>query len=142
MAVTGTMTGRSGSVTGDEPGSCKAVTGTPYAGTDQMEGFCSTDQAAVAVARTRPLRSTPGPSMTGQQPGVGGTMTGDRKGACEPLTGTPYVGADQYADACPVNAGGYRQPGFSAGMQVPRHGSSSACSRHPAVRSKHWVLPA
>ena len=45
-------------------------------------------------ARAR-LRSTPGPSMTGQQPGVGGTMTGDRKGACEPLTGTPYVGADQ-----------------------------------------------
>ena len=112
MAVTGTMTGRSGSVTGDEPGSCKAVTGTPYAGTDQMEGFCSTDQAAVAVARTRPLRSTPGPSMTGQQPGVGGTMTGDRKGACEPLTGTPYVGADQYADACPSTPADTSSPDF------------------------------
>ncbi len=101
LAVTGTMTGRSGSVTGDEPGSCKAVTGTPYAGTDQYDGFCATDQAAIAAARTRPLRSTPGPSMTGQQPGVGGVMTGAHKGACEPLTGTPYVGADQFADACP-----------------------------------------
>ena len=112
MAVTGTMTGRSGSVTGDEPGSCKAVTGTPYAGTDQMVGFCSTDEAAVAVARTRPMRSTPGPSMTGQQPGVGGAMTGDRKGVCEPLTGTPYVGANQYADACPSTPADTSSPDF------------------------------
>jgi hypothetical protein len=28
-SVTGTMTGRSGRVTGDEPGTCKAITGTP-----------------------------------------------------------------------------------------------------------------
>ena len=34
-AVTGTMTGRSGKVTGDEPGTCKTLTGTPYAGREQ-----------------------------------------------------------------------------------------------------------
>ena len=30
------MTGRSEIVTGDEPGSCKVLTGTPYAGLDQI----------------------------------------------------------------------------------------------------------
>ena len=29
-------------------------------------------------------------------------MTGTDKGACETVSGTPYVGADQYADACPA----------------------------------------
>ena len=111
-AVTGTMTGRAGSVTGDEPGSCKAVTGTPYAGSEQYEGFCPTDQAAVAASRTRPMRSTPGPAMTGQQPGVGGKMTGDLKGACEPVSGTPYVGADQFADACPATPADTASPDF------------------------------
>lgn len=115
-AVTGTMTGRSSSVTGDEPGSCKAVTGTPYAGFDQYEGFCSTDEAAVASTRTRPLRSTPGPAMTGLQPGVGGVMTGDRKGACEPVSGTPYVGADQFADACPATPADTASPDFPRAM--------------------------
>mgnify|MGYP000355581153 CR=1 FL=1 len=32
--------------------------------------------------------------------GIGGAMTGADKGACEPLTGTPYVGQDQFAAAC------------------------------------------
>lgn len=114
--VTGTMTGRSGKVTGDEPGSCKSVTGTPYAGADQFDGFCATDQAVQASARTRPLRSTPGPSMSGLQPGIGGKMTGDRKGACEPLTGTPYVGADQYANACPATPADSASPDFPQPM--------------------------
>jgi hypothetical protein len=115
-AVTGTMTGRSASVTGDEPGSCKAVTGTPYAGSDQYEGFCSTDEATVARARTRPLRSTPGSVMSGLQPGVGGKTTGDRKGACEPVSGTPYIGADQFSDACPATPADTASPDFPQSM--------------------------
>ncbi|MGB5337575.1 MAG: CsoS2 family carboxysome shell protein [Gammaproteobacteria bacterium] len=115
-AVTGTMTGRGASVTGDEPGTCKAVTGTPYAGSEQYEGYCPPDQAAVAASRTRPMRSTPGPAMTGQQPGVGGKMTGDRKGVCEPVSGTPYVGADQYADACPATPADTASPDFPQSM--------------------------
>ncbi|MGB5260411.1 MAG: CsoS2 family carboxysome shell protein [Gammaproteobacteria bacterium] len=111
-AVSGTMTGRSTSVTGDEPGSCKAVTGTPYAGAEQYDSFCDTDEAALSAARTRPLRSTPGSVMTGLQPGVGGKMTGDRKGTCEPVSGTPYVGADQFAEACPATPADTASPDF------------------------------
>lgn len=111
-AITGTMTGRSASVTGDEPGTCKAVTGTPYAGLGQASAYCDAPATSEIQSRTRPLASTPGPSMTGQQPGMGGVMTGDGKGACKPVSGTPYVGADQFADACPATAATPASPDF------------------------------
>ena len=50
-AVTGTMTGRSGKVTGDEPGTCKAITGTPYAGSEQYAGYCEAPARDMAQAR-------------------------------------------------------------------------------------------
>ena len=102
--VSGTMTGRSDLVTGDEPGSCKAVTGTPYAGLEQSGQFCDERATKEIKQRTPRKIGTPGASLTGQQPGVGGVMTGDQKGACEPLTGTPYIGRDQLAQACGVSA--------------------------------------
>jgi len=102
MSVTGTMTGRSDHVTGNEPGSCKAVTGTPYGGADQSENFCQAEDVALVGERNRQLRSTPAMPLTGIQPGVGGVMTGADKGACEQVSGTPYIGADQFADACPA----------------------------------------
>ena len=40
--VSGTRTGRSDKVTGDEPGTCKAVTGTPYAGLEEAGSWCPT----------------------------------------------------------------------------------------------------
>lgn len=107
-AVTGTMTGRSGRVTGDEPGTCKAVTGTPYAGLEQAAGYCEAPQQQEVQQRARPGARRAGMPMTGQQPGVGGKMTGADKGACENVSGTPYVGADQVADAC---AAAPAQPG-------------------------------
>ena len=122
MTVTGTMTDRESKVTGSEPGSCKAITGTPYAGADTSVNFCQAEDAAMANMRNRQLRSTPGMNMTGIQPGIGGVMTGDNKGACESLTGTPYVGADQYADACPAAPAGTASSDFPqplTGTDVP-----------------------
>jgi hypothetical protein len=100
--VTGTMTGRSGRVTGDEPGTCKAVTGTPYAGFEQAAAYCEAPQQQEIKQRSRPSARQAGMPMTGQQPGVGGKMTGANKGACEAISGTPYVGADQVAESCPA----------------------------------------
>jgi len=100
QVVSGTRTGRSERVTGDEPGTCKAVTGTPYAGLEQAGQHCGTP-AVQAIRERTPVRpGTPSAAMTGIQPGVGGVMTGDERGACEAVTGTPYVGADQLAAAC------------------------------------------
>jgi hypothetical protein len=114
--VTGTMTGRSGNVTGDEPGACKSVTGTPYAGSEQLVGYCKPEEASMAVARTRQQHGTPGPVMTGIQPGVAGIATGDAKGACEVVSGTPYIGADQFAQACPATAADISSPDFPQTM--------------------------
>ena len=103
-SVTGTMTDRGESVTGNEPGTCQAVTGTPYTGAEQTKTFCADDRASMAMSRAQKGTGNVGANMTGIQPGVGGVMTGDSKGVCEPLTGTPYVGADQSAAACPATA--------------------------------------
>ncbi len=103
QSVSGTMTGRSELVTGDEPGTCKAVTGTPYAGLEDAAQLCDTTSVDEIQHRTPRRLGTPGPSMTGQQPGIGGVMTGARKGACENLTGTPYIGSDQLAETCGYN---------------------------------------
>jgi len=101
--VSGTMTGRSPLVTGDEPGTCKAVTGTPYAGLDQSNQWCDNSASSEIEARTPRQLGTPAARLTGLQPGIGGKMTGAHKGACEPLTGTPYVGGDQLIENCGVS---------------------------------------
>jgi hypothetical protein len=111
-AVTGTMTGRSGKVTGDEPGTCKAITGTPYAGSEQYEGYCEAPAREQAQARMAATRRNFGSAMTGQQPGIDGKMTGAEKGACETVSGTPYVGSDQAAAACPAVAAEPGAPDF------------------------------
>lgn len=100
-SVTGTMTGRSSRVTGDEPGTCKSVTGTPYAGAEQYVGFCEPAQAESAAARMGVSKRAAGAPLTGTQPSVGGAMTGDARGACETVSGTHYLGMDQQSEACP-----------------------------------------
>ena len=117
QVVSGTRTGRSAKVTGDEPGTCKVVTGTPYAGLEQAGDFCNA--AAVRATRERtPARNAN--RMTGIQPGIGGVMTGAERGACEDVTGTPYVGADQQNAACgtaPSRDADFPQPLNAAAWQ-------------------------
>jgi len=106
QSVSGTMTGRSELVTGDEPGSSKAVTGTPYAGLEQSSQFGHASNTKEIQQRTPKRLGTPGSNLTGLQPGIGGVMTGADKGACEPLTGTPYVGGDQLDQTCGTSSVG------------------------------------
>jgi hypothetical protein len=103
QVVSGTRTGRSSKVTGDEAGTCKAVTGTPYAGLEQASDYCATAQVRRVRERT-PVRGSS--RMSGIQPGIGGVMTGAERGACEDVTGTPYVGTDQQIQACGAAAVG------------------------------------
>ena len=145
--ITGSMTGRSKTVTGNEPGSCKAVTGTPYSGTEQYVTYCETEDTFAARKRMDPSRNNFGKPMTGQQPSVGGRMTGDKKGACENVSGTPYVGADQAAEACPAVAADTSSPDYpqsidgapwtefsvdapSHASQKPAHGSHVTGSQY------------
>lgn len=122
--VSGTIPGRGDRVTGDEPGTCKTITGTPYAGAEQYRSYCKSEDSDMAHARTRRQRSTPGAVMTGLQPGIGGTTTGDARGACEPVSGTPYVGTDQFAAACPAAPAQPEDSDFPQPLNVEGWGDS------------------
>ncbi|MCP9915515.1 CsoS2 family carboxysome shell protein [Cyanobium sp. ATX 6F1] len=121
QVVSGTRTGRSASVTGDEAGTCKSVTGTPYAGLDQAGDWCSSDDLRAIRQRTPARAGTPGARMSGIQPGIGGVMTGAAKGACESITGTPYIGGDQFASACGTAAAALaaQEPDFPQPLDTP-----------------------
>ena len=95
--ISGTQLGRSTRVTGDEYGACKPVTGSSYIGAEQYAEFCASRTAAEAINRARAGRS---PALTGTQPGPDAKMTGNERGECQTVSGTPYLGDDQHASAC------------------------------------------
>jgi len=98
--ITGSQIGRSQQVTGDEPGACEVVTGTAYLGAGPVLAHCGPEIAQAMTERTPVRRGTPGAGLTGIQPGIGGVMSGAAKGACQSVTGTPYLGQDQFFAAC------------------------------------------
>lgn len=106
QAITGSQVGRSGRVTGDEPGGCAAISGTPYIGRGQYKAFCEAPQLAAQEAHLRTEAVIPAAAVTGDRPGAGGSMmTGDARGACGPISGTPYVGRDNAPANCPPGSG-------------------------------------
>lgn len=133
--VSGSIPGRADRVTGDEPGTCKAITGTPYAGAEQYRSYCKPEDSDLVLARTRRQRSTPGSVMTGLQPGIGGKATGDARGACEPVSGTPYVGADQFATACPAAPARPEDSDFPQPLNVEGWGDSAPAALRNAQAS-------
>ncbi len=101
QAITGSYVGRSSKVTGAEFGGCAPISGTPYIGRGQYSGFCEAPDVQAQEARIRTSAVIPAAAVTGDRPGAGGSvMTGDERGACEPVSGTPYVGADNAPSVC------------------------------------------
>ena len=99
--VTGSYVGRSTRVTGDESGGCSPISGTPYIGRGQYNGFCEAPALDAQEARIRSSAVIPATAVTGDRPGAGGSvMTGDERGACEVVSGTPYVGVDNSVPQC------------------------------------------
>jgi len=140
-SVSGSLTDRSSRVTGNEPGTCNAITGTPYAGAEQYKSYCEPDQASQATARMQRKKGPAGSVMTGIQPGLGGKATGDRRGACEPLTGTPYVGADQFAEACPATPAEPGSPDFPQQLGDTPWGKFSIQSPvHASQGDEHYAV--
>lgn len=93
--VTGTEVGRSPKVTGDEPGACQKLTGTQYVSSTLTESLCG-----ARVARKVGVTTTGrGQAVTGTEVGHSPKVTGDYHGACASVTGTQYVGLEQY-QAC------------------------------------------
>jgi hypothetical protein len=102
--VTGSDVGRAQHVTGNEFGGCSPVSGSSYVGRGQFAGFCAAPDIAKQQARVRDIGVISASAVTGDRPGSGGSvMTGDERGACEVVSGTPYVGVDNMASACPTS---------------------------------------
>ncbi len=87
-------------VTGDEPGTCSPITGTPYSGPSQYETFCETDMTDQVAAKVSP-EAKGRPLITGNLPLNADGVTGTERGAESGVTGTPYyrqgAGADPAA---------------------------------------------
>ena len=90
--VSGTAVGRSVKVTGDEHGSCSAISGTEYTGSEQFESFCDAAQQAASRAL---IISRGAHAGTGSSIDVGNKVTGAERGESITLSGTPYSTTSQ-----------------------------------------------
>ena len=77
-------------VTGDEPGDCRAVTGTPYQGPSTILGWCDPEEAAPATERLEPRPE--GVAVTGDLPMHSKLVTGIERGYRNDITGSSYYG--------------------------------------------------
>jgi hypothetical protein len=93
--VTGPSVEHWRTVTGDEPGSCAPVTGTPYQGPDTAYGWCAPEQARQMQARHE--RAAAAPRVTGDVPRHDAEVTGTERGAARTITGTPYFVGEREA---------------------------------------------
>ncbi|MFZ0107426.1 MAG: CsoS2 family carboxysome shell protein [Thiobacillus sp.] len=130
--VTGSYVGRSSRVTGGESGGCSPISGTPYIGRGQYNGFCEAPALQAQEARIRTSAVIPATAVTGDRPGAGGSvMTGDERGACEVVSGTPYVGVDNTTTQC-----------ATSGRFVPRGTTHIEMTRPPAPMDFSISTPA
>lgn len=99
QAVTGTQVERTVKVTGNEPGSCRAITGTEYIGSEQYEGFCAS-KPAPAPAKVGASATGRGLTVSGPEVGRSVKVTGGEAGTCKPVTGTEYLGSENFDEFC------------------------------------------
>ena len=101
--MTGTRVGRSPKATGDEPSTCRGITGTEYLGAEIFREFCQSEPTP-GPRKVRQSPTSRGNRVTGNEVGRSPRVTGDEPGTCQRVTGTEYVGADQSAAYCGVSA--------------------------------------
>ena len=101
-ALTGTGVGRSEFVTGNEPGSCKNVTGDEYIGSQQYETFCKSKPKPEAMKVGVSLSNNAN-EISGTLTGRSNQVTGDEPGTCKNVTGTPYAGLEDMVNNCDSN---------------------------------------
>lgn len=98
--VTGTDPGSSARVTGNGRGRCHPVTGTEHIGPRELQAVCDTVPDVAAVAKVGHDQTFRGQVVTGTQPLRSERVTGDEHGGCAAVSGTPYVGRQQFETYC------------------------------------------
>jgi hypothetical protein len=100
QVVTGTQANRSPVTTGNEAGTCRAITGTEYLGAEIFNTFCQSEPPSRQPAKVRVTATSHGNRVTGNEVGRSDKVTGDEPGTCKIVTGTEYVSANQSAALC------------------------------------------
>lgn len=97
-------------VTGDAPGSCALITGTPYQGPRTVHAWC---EPAAGDAAEQHLSKRPATAaVTGDTPMHAEAVTGTARGAARAISGTPYY-SDATATPLPEDAIATIDAGFS-----------------------------
>lgn len=99
QTVTGTQVERKSRVTGSESGSCRAITGTEYIGSEQFQSFCASKPEA-AARKVGMSATSRGQWVSGTEVGRSARVTGDESGSCKTISGTEYLGNEKFADFC------------------------------------------
>ncbi|HEV2087380.1 MAG TPA: CsoS2 family carboxysome shell protein, partial [Cryptosporangiaceae bacterium] len=86
--VTGPSVEHRPNVTGDEPGACRPLTGTPYQGPSTTFAWCEPDDVESAAQRAEPRPE--GVAVTGDLPTTSEKVTGTERGQRKDITGSSY----------------------------------------------------
>jgi hypothetical protein len=95
--VTGVDVEHNEHVTGDESGACNVITGTPYAGPNQYQTFCSVEKEEKAERRISSEMASDN-FISGDVLSSADHVTGTQRGSEHNITGTPYYKADPEGD--------------------------------------------
>jgi hypothetical protein len=136
--VTGPSVEHRSNVTGDEPGSCRPVTGTPYQGPSTVFGWCEPDERDPAAQR---LESRPeGVAVTGDVPMYAKTVTGIERGYRNDITGSSYYGEMRPAE--PAADDETRWQAFSVPVALARRLAGSESDGAATQETDHAAQPA
>jgi hypothetical protein len=102
--VTGPSLEYRSNVTGDEPGDCRPVTGTPYQGPSTIFGSCEPDDVDPATQRLEPRPK--GVAVTGDLPMHSKLVTGIERGYRNDISGSSYYGEMRPAEPAADDWGG------------------------------------
>ena len=128
--ITGPNVEHSPYVTGDEPGSCRPLTGTPYQGPSTAFAWCEPGEGDSAAQRLDPRPE--GVAVTGDLPMHVENVTGTERGYRNDITGSSYYGDMRPAEPAADDAATWQ--GFSVPVALARRlvGRESGDARQEA----------
>ena len=125
--VTGPSVEYRPNVTGDEPGVCRPVTGTPYQGPSTVFGWCEPDEGESAAQRLEPTPE--GVAVTGDLPKAGKGVTGTERGQGNTVTGSSYYGDLRAAEPAADDWAGERAFPVALARRMANGESDGAATR-------------
>jgi len=97
--TSGGKVGSSAVMTGDEAGSCRNVTGVEYLGSEHFSKMCDAAPKATP-AKVSYSQTQRGQTVSGPRSNRAENVTGNMKGTCKAVSGTPYTGEEEFASFC------------------------------------------